>query len=70
MSEFYYNTVTGEVEEGKQSASNRLMGPYESREEASRALEIAAERNAEWERENLAWDGESEVVDGRSIDEH
>lgn len=44
---FWYNTSTGQVEEGKQSTSNHLMGPYGTREEAARALEIAAQRNEE-----------------------
>lgn len=58
--EFYYNLSTGQVEEGRQSTGDQLMGPYPSREEASRALEIAAARNEAWEEEDREWDGDEE----------
>lgn len=55
MTEYYFNTTTGEVEEGRQSPGVQLMGPYASREEASRALEIAEARNKAWDDEDEAW---------------
>ncbi|MDI6024283.1 methionine aminopeptidase [Leucobacter sp. UT-8R-CII-1-4] len=41
---FWYNTRSGEVEEGPQSLSIDRLGPFVSREEAARAPEIIAER--------------------------
>ena len=40
-------------------AKHRL-GPYDSREEASRALEIAEERNEQWESADDDWDAVEE----------
>lgn len=48
MSEWYRNIRTGEVEEGKQSLSSEVDGPYATREDAVRAPEIAAERARKW----------------------
>ena len=48
MSEWWYNHVTGEVEEGAQSLGSDRDGPYASREEAARAPEIAKERSRAW----------------------
>ncbi|GIG19825.1 hypothetical protein Cch01nite_05490 [Cellulomonas chitinilytica] len=50
--EYWYNTETHEVEEGKQSVASKLMGPYPTREDAARAIEIAKERNKAWEDED------------------
>ncbi len=41
---YWYNTRTGEVEDGPQSLSIDRLGPFETREEAARAPEIVAER--------------------------
>jgi hypothetical protein len=48
MTEWYYNIRTGEVEEGRQSLASDLDGPFATREEASRALVIIAERSRKW----------------------
>ena len=48
MAEFYYNTRTHEVEEGRRSDWSQLMGPYATREEAAQALERARSRNEAW----------------------
>lgn len=42
--EFWFNAKTGEVEVGFQSAASYRIGPFASREEARRALEIVRER--------------------------
>lgn len=56
---FWYNVTTGEVEEGQKSAWQHLIGPYATREEAAKALEIARARNQDWDDEDAAWsDGE------------
>ncbi len=41
---YWYNTRTGQVEEGPQSLSIDRLGPFETREEAERAPEIVEER--------------------------
>lgn len=56
MTEWFYNTKTGEVEEGRQSIATDLDGPFASREEAARAPEIVAERSRKWAEEDAAND--------------
>lgn len=57
--QFYYNLDTKQVEEGQQSPANQLMGPYASREAAQHALEKAASRNEDWDRDDAEWDGKA-----------
>ncbi|MBH1933451.1 hypothetical protein I5Q34_03970 [Streptomyces sp. AV19] len=52
--EWYYCLEHGTVEEGPQCRAADRMGPYESHEEASRAMETARERNEAW-REDPRW---------------
>ena len=47
--EFYYNTETHQVEQGKQSTWSHLMGPYPTREAAAHALEQARARSEAWD---------------------
>ncbi|MEV6285103.1 hypothetical protein [Kribbella sp. NPDC051770] len=47
--EWYYNTTTGEVEPYQGAKSADRLGPYSSREEAARALEIAKEKSEAWD---------------------
>ncbi len=42
--EYWYNERTGEVEEGPQSLAVYRIGPFDTPEEAARALEIVSER--------------------------
>ena len=42
---YYYNLETRQVEQGKVSSFDNRIGPYDTREEAEHALEIAKERN-------------------------
>ena len=37
--QYWYNTFTGQVEEGQQSKITHLWGPYATREEAEKAME-------------------------------
>lgn len=48
---FWWNSRTGEVEEGKQSLSLERVGPFDTREEALRAPELLAERAKAWAEE-------------------
>lgn len=42
--QFYFNPTTGEVTQGKTESWDNRMGPYDTREEAERALATAQER--------------------------
>ena len=42
---YYYNLETRQVEQGKISSFDNRISPYDTREEAEHALEIARERN-------------------------
>lgn len=57
---YYFNTNTGEVEQGYRSDWTGRMGPYRTYEEAERALETAAQRNEAWEQADREWNGEDE----------
>jgi len=57
---FYYNTRTGEVEQGLVSDWTDRMGPYRTREEAANALQIAAQRNQAWDEADREWDGDDD----------
>lgn len=46
---WYYDTKTGQVSQGKVSAWDSRMGPYDSREEAEAAIETAQQRTKEAE---------------------
>ncbi len=53
---FWFNTRTGQVEDGPQSLSVDRIGPFATREEAARAEEIVAERARRWREEEAAED--------------
>ncbi|WP_120004903.1 SPOR domain-containing protein [Nesterenkonia muleiensis] len=52
MAEYWYNVTTGKVEQGAHSSWRHLLGPYETYDEASRALEKVQQRNEEWEQDD------------------
>lgn len=68
MTKYWYNTKTGEVEKGKQSIAQYLIGPFDTEAEAAQAWDRVRERSAAWEAEDEAeylgeeWDG---TVDGQ-----
>lgn len=53
---FWYNLKTGAVEQGFVSQSVDRVGPFETREEAERALEILRANSAKWAEEDAAED--------------
>lgn len=55
--EYYFNTSTRMVEKGRQSSWEHLLGPYATREEAERAVDIARERTDAWDEDDAAWNG-------------
>jgi hypothetical protein len=46
--EWWFNTKTNEVEYGRLTAAPHRLGPFESAEDAARALEILSARSREW----------------------
>lgn len=63
---YWYNLVTGAVEQGFESPSVDRAGPFDTAEEAARALEIIAERSRAWAEEEAREDGwgDPEPTDG------
>lgn len=54
---FWYNVNTRQVEPDEtKSAGDNLMGPYDTREEAQRALQTAREKTEAWDEEDRKWD--------------
>ena len=53
---FYFNPSTGEVTQGKVASWDNRMGPYDTREEAERALETAAQRNQVADDQDEVWE--------------
>ena len=45
---WFYNTETGQVEYGRISKPEDLLGPFDTKEEAENALETVQRRNEEW----------------------
>ncbi|UQN16012.1 MULTISPECIES: SPOR domain-containing protein [Gulosibacter] len=54
--EFWFNTRTGEVEEGKQSISSERLGPFPTREDAAHANDKLAENARKWAEEDARED--------------
>ena len=53
--EYWFNTETNAVEEGRRSSWTNLMGPYGTRAEAEQALESAKSRSESWDKEDEDW---------------
>ena len=53
--QYWFNTKTKQVEQGRQSHYTDLMGPYASRGEAQKALDTATVRNDAWDDEDDRW---------------
>lgn len=49
MSEYWYNVVSHQVEEGPQSDWSKLLGPYASRAEAEQAVAQVQANNERWD---------------------
>ncbi|MFC7402173.1 SPOR domain-containing protein [Citricoccus sp. GCM10030269] len=59
MSEYWYNVVSKQVEEGPQSDWSKLLGPYSSRAEAEQAMSQVQANNERWDEgddEDSSWD--------------
>ena len=58
---WWYNVRTRQVEQGRgHSRGEDRLGPYQTREEAERALDTVRARNETWEAEDRAWSGEGD----------
>ncbi|BDR54758.1 hypothetical protein KIMH_08690 [Bombiscardovia apis] len=55
VNEWYFNTSSGQAEQGKLSPLEQRMGPYPSKEAAEQAWKIAQQRNKKWEEDNKKW---------------
>lgn len=54
---YWYNVDTGQVEtDDTRSQDANVLGPYDSQEAASRALEAAREKTEQWDAEDREWD--------------
>lgn len=56
--EFWFNTSTGQVEEGKQSLASQLLGPFSTREEAANAHGKLQENARKWADEDAQEDAQ------------
>lgn len=56
--EYYFNTQTRMVEKGRLSSWEHLLGPYDTFEEASKAIEKAEKRSDAWDEADADWKGE------------
>ncbi|MGO2110821.1 MAG: SPOR domain-containing protein [Pseudoclavibacter sp.] len=50
--EYWYNSRTGEVEQGKQSLASDLIGPFATHAEAARAPDKLQENARRWAEED------------------
>lgn len=58
MTQYWYNLYTQQVEADPTADYRKLLGPYDTREEAERALERAARNTERWDDEDAAYKGE------------
>ena len=58
---YWYNVETGKVETDEtKGQGDDLMGPYDTEDDASRALETARRKTERWDEEDGAWEGEDD----------
>jgi hypothetical protein len=61
---YWYNVDTGEVETDEtRSKGATVMGPYETQDAASHALETAHARTEQWDAEDRAWETGGSAAD-------
>jgi hypothetical protein len=58
---YWYNVETGKVETDEtKGPGDDLMGPYDTEDDASRALETARRKTERWDEEDRVWEGEDD----------
>lgn len=66
---YWFNTRTRQVETDEdRSRDEEVMGPYDTREEAAEAFEIARRRTEEWDSAEKAWEEEGRRTPGDTQD--
>ncbi len=54
---YWFNVSSGKVEDDDtRSRGENLLGPYATREEAAKALDLAAEKTRKWDDEDREWE--------------
>jgi len=56
--EYFFNTETRQVERGRQRSWEHLLGPFDTAEEATKAVDIASNKSDAWDDADKAWRGE------------
>jgi hypothetical protein len=58
VTEYWFNVETRQVEVGRQSPWDKVMGPYPTYAAAAHALEKAHERSEDWDEADERWNEE------------
>lgn len=58
--EYWYNTLTGQVEHGRQTSWTNRLGPFPTYEAALEALKVAQERSKDWDEQDRVWRGDGQ----------
>jgi hypothetical protein len=64
VAQWWYCLVHQKVEPETGCPNSERLGPFDTADEASHALEVAAKRNEEWEAGDDEWDGKPVRTDG------
>lgn len=60
---YWFNVDSGKVEtDDTKSRGEIVMGPYETEDEARRALDIAREKSESWDAEDREWDDRTGIT--------
>jgi hypothetical protein len=53
---YWYNMRTGQVQsDDERGPGENVMGPYDTKEEAARALQTARQKTEKWDAEDREW---------------
>ena len=54
---YWFNVKSGQVEDdSNRGPDDHVMGPYDSADEAAKALQTAAEKTQRWDAEDAEWE--------------
>ena len=57
MTQWWYDLVHNRVEPDSGGPNLQRLGPFDTKEEAANALEIARKRNEQWDEDENEWNG-------------